>query len=134
MIVNEIMTTKVITIEMDATLGQIQKIFEKHKFHHLLIVEDGELIGIISDRDVLKEISPYVNTLSEDSRARQTLKKKAHQIMSRKLITVESDTLVDDAASIMFKKNISCLPVVSPSGNIDGILSWKDILKCLLML
>ena len=134
MIVNEIMTTKVITIEMDATLGQIQKIFEKHKFHHLLIVEDGELIGIISDRDVLKEISPHVNTISEDSRARQTLKKKAHQIMSRKLITVESDTLVDDAASMMFKKNISCLPVVSPSGNIDGILSWKDILKCLLML
>jgi acetoin utilization protein AcuB len=134
MIVNEIMTTKVITIEMDTTLEQIQKIFEKHKFHHLLIVEDGELIGIISDRDVLKEVCPHVNTISEDSHARQTLKKKAHQIMSRKPITVESDTLVDDAASIMFKKNISCLPVVSPSGNIDGILSWKDILKCLLML
>jgi acetoin utilization protein AcuB len=134
MIVNEIMTTRVFTIEMDTTLGQIQKIFEKHKFHHLLIVEDGELIGIISDRDVLKEISPYINTLSEDSRDRQTLKKKAHQIMSRKPITVGTDTLVDDAASIMFKKNISCLPVVSPSGNIDGILSWKDILKCLLML
>lgn len=128
------MTTKVITIEMDDTLGQIQKIFEKHKFHHLLIVDDGELIGIISDRDVLKEISPHVNTISEDSRARQTLKKKAHQIMSRKPITVEPDTLVDDAASIMLKKNISCLPVVSLSGNIDGILSWKDILKCLLML
>ena len=134
MIVSEIMTTKVITIEMDDTLGQIQKIFEKHKFHHLLIVEDGELIGIISDRDVLKEISPHVNTISEDSRARQTLNKKAHQIMSRKPITVEPDTLVDDAASIMLKKNISCLPIVSPSGNIDGILSWKDILKCLLKL
>ncbi len=134
MLVNEIMTTMVITIGMDDTLEQIQKIFEKHKFHHLLIVEDGELIGIISDRDVLKEISPHVNTISEDSRARQTLKKKAHQIMSRKPITVEPDTLVDDAASIMLKKNISCLPVVSPSGNIDGILSWKDILKCLLML
>ena len=134
MIVNEIMTTKVITIKMDDTLGQIQKIFEKHKFHHLLIVEDEELIGIISDRDVLKEISPHVNTISEDSRARQTLKKKAHQIMSRKPITVEPDTLVDDAARIMLKKNISCLPVVSPSGNLDGILSWKDILKCLLML
>jgi len=38
MIVNEIMTTKVITIEMDATLGQIQKIFEKHKFHTSFII------------------------------------------------------------------------------------------------
>ena len=127
--VAEIMTTKVFTIEMDDTLEQIQKIFEKHKFHHLLIAEDGELIGIISDRDVLKEISPHVKTLSEDSRARQTLKKKAHQIMSRKPITVGPDTLVEDAASIMLKKNISCLPVVSPSENIAGILSWKDILK-----
>ena len=128
MIVNEIMTTEVITIGMDDTLGQIQKLFEKHKFHHLLIM-DEELIGIISDRDVLKEISPYVNTLSEDNRSRETLKKKAHQIMTRKPITVELDTLVDDAANIMLKKNISCLPVVSPSGNIEGILSWKDILK-----
>ena len=49
--------------------------------------------------------------------------------MTRKPITVEPDTLVDDAANIMLKKNISCLPVVSPSGNIEGILSWKDILK-----
>jgi len=127
--VAEIMTTRVFTIEMDDTLDKIQKIFEKHKFHHLLIVEDEELIGIISDRDVLKEISPYVNTLSEDSRDRQTLKKKAHQIMSRTPITVETDTLVEDAASMMLKKNISCLPVVSPSEDIAGILSWKDILK-----
>ncbi len=127
--VARIMTKRVFTIKMDDTLEQIQKIFEKHKFHHLLIVEDGELIGIISDRDVLKELSPHVNTLSEDSRDRQTLKKKAHQIMSRKPITVGTDTLVKDAASIMLKNNISCLPVVSPSESIAGILSWKDILK-----
>ena len=114
---------------MDDTLRQIQKVFEKHKYHHLLIVEDEELIGIISDRDVLKEISPHVNTLSEDSRALKTLQKKAHQIMTRKPITVEPDTLVEDAANIMLKKNISCIPVVSPSENIAGILSWKDILK-----
>lgn len=127
--VNEIMTTKVITIGMDDTLGQIQKLFEKHKFHHVLVLEDEELVGVISDRDVLKEISPYVNTISEDFRARKTLTKKAHQIMTRKPITVEPDILVEDAASIMLKKNISCLPVVSPLGNIEGILSWKDILN-----
>ena len=127
--VNEIMTAKVITIGMDDTLGQIQKLFVKHKFHHVLVLEDEELIGIISDRDVLKEMSPYVNTLSEDSRARKTLTKKAHQIMTRNPITVEPDILVEDAARFMLKKNISSLPVVSPSGNIEVILSWKDILN-----
>jgi len=39
--------------------------------------------------------------------------------MTRKPITVEPDTPVDDAANIMLKKNISCLPVVSPSGNFE---------------
>ena len=125
---NQIMTAKVITIGMDDTLGQIQNLFKKYKFHHVLVLDDEELIGVISDRDVLKEISPYVNTLSEDFRARKTLTKKAHQIMTRNPITVEPDVPVENAASIMLNKNISCLPVVSSSGDIEGILSWKDIL------
>jgi len=102
--VNQIMTAKVITIGMDDTLGQIQNLFKKYKFHHVLVLDDEELIGVISDRDVLKEISPYVNTLSEDFRARKTLTKKAHQIMTRNPITVEPDVPVENAASIMLNK------------------------------
>jgi len=132
MIVDEIMTRDVYTVGMDYTLGQIQKIFEKQKFHHLLVMEDDDLIGIISDRDVLKEISPHVNTLAEDARALKSLKKKAHQIMTRQPITVETNTLVENAARILLNEHISCLPVISPSGNIEGILSWKDILGFLI--
>ena len=92
-------------------------------------MEDDDLIGIISDRDVLKEISPHVNTLAEDTRALKSLKKKAHQIMTRQPITVKTNSLVEDAARILLNERISCLPVVSPSGSVEGILSWKDILK-----
>jgi acetoin utilization protein AcuB len=129
MLVNEIMKTTVITIGMDETLEQIQKLFDKHNFHHLLVLDNEELIGIISDRDVLKEISPHVNTLSEDARALKTLKTKAHQLMTRKPITVEPNTLMENAARMMLEQVISCLPVVSSSGNIEGILSMKDILN-----
>ena len=129
MIVSEIMQTRVITIGLDDTLEHIQKLFEKHKFHHVLVVDGGELLGVISDRDVLKEISPHINTLSEDSRALKTLKKKAHQIMTRTPITAEKHTLMEDAASLMLSKVISCLPIVSGSGQIEGILSMKDILR-----
>lgn len=129
MIVSEIMQTNVITIGMDDTLERIQKLFEKHKFHHVLVVEEGELLGVISDRDVLKEISPHINTLSEDSRALQTLKKKAHQIMTRTPITTEKNTRMEDAANLMLNKVISCLPILSESGHIEGILSMKDILR-----
>jgi len=93
------------------------------------VVDEGELLGVISDRDVLKEISPHINTLSEDARALKTLKKKAHQIMTRAPITTEKHTRMEDAASLMLNKVISCLPIVSGSGQIEGILSMKDILR-----
>lgn len=129
MTATDIMTTEVITIGLDDTLGEMQKIFEKKKFHHLLVLEEEELLGIISDRDVFKEISPYINTLSEDARALETLKKKAHQIMSRNPITVDKDVQIEDAVHILLENDISCLPVISATRDIEGILTWKDILK-----
>jgi len=88
-----------------------------------------KLLGIISDRDVFKEISPSINTLAEDARALETLKKKAHQIMSRNPITVDKDVQIEDAVHILLENDISCLPVISATRDIEGILTWKDILK-----
>ena len=127
--VADIMTTEVFTVGLDDTLGQIQKIFENKKFHHLLVLEEEKILGIISDRDILKEISPYLKTLAEDARALETLKKKAHQIMSRDPITVDKDTRIEDAAHLLMENDISCLPVISAAGDIEGILTWKDILR-----
>ena len=70
----EIMTRQVITIGMDDTIAAIQRIFERVRFHHLIVVsEDDEVVGVISDRDLLKELSPYLNTPSEQSRDLSTL-------------------------------------------------------------
>ena len=124
-----IMTKKVVTVGMDTTLGKIYEIFNQKKFHHLLVVEDNQLCGVISDRDVLKAISPFLDTLAEQSRDLSTLKKKAHQIMTRKPITISKELSSKDAAKLILQKNISCLPIVSSDGCIDGIVTWKDLLK-----
>ncbi|MBW2318683.1 MAG: CBS domain-containing protein [Deltaproteobacteria bacterium] len=129
MSVAKIMTRKVLRVGMDDTLETMHEIFQKHKFHHLLVVEEDELVGVISDRDLLKEVSPFLNTPSEDYRDKQTLRKKAHQIMTRKAISVDGSTTIEDAAKILLKKNISCLPILTPEGKIQGILSWKDLLR-----
>jgi acetoin utilization protein AcuB len=92
-------------------------------------VEGNKLVGVISDRDVLKAISPFIGTLSEHTHDLVTLNKKAHQIMNHKPITVFNDTSLHAAATIMLNNNISCLPVVSPEGGIEGIVTWKDILR-----
>jgi acetoin utilization protein AcuB len=129
MSVAKIMTREVLMIGMDDTLETMLEVFQKHKFHHLLVVEDNELVGVISDRDLLKEMSPFLNTLSEERRDKETLMKKAHQIMTRKAISVDGSTSIEDAAKILLQKSISCLPVLAPEGEIEGILSWKDLLR-----
>ena len=126
--ISSIMTDKVTTVDMDISLGAICQIFEDKKFHHLLVVEDGELRGVISDRDVLKALSPFLNTPVEQNRDLATLDKRSHQIMSRKPTTTTKQATAKDAVRLMFQKNISCLPVVSSDGQIEGIVTRKDLL------
>ncbi|MDH5564915.1 MAG: CBS domain-containing protein [Nitrospirota bacterium] len=130
--VGAIMTSRVVTIEMDDSLQVIQEVFRKVKFHHLVVVDEGKIVGIISDRDFFKAISPFVNTISETNRDRATLEKRAHQIMSRNPHTVLKTCLIEHAALMMLKRGVSCLPVINADGMVEGILTWKDLFKAFL--
>ena len=98
--IGEIMTARVVTIEMDDSLEVIRDIFRKVRFHHLLVVDNEKLVGVISDRDVLKAISPYVGTMSETNRDHATLNKRAHQIMSHYPVTVRQFCPLQEAARL----------------------------------
>ena len=143
--VEAIMTQDVVTVSMDVPLHQIQRIFDREGFHHLLVVDEDELVGLISDRDLLSAISPYVNTPSELRRDEKTMHRRAHQIMSRRLITITRCTPVAQAAAFLLQNKIGCLPVVAPANThgacvashlqlisaghtIEGIVTWRDVL------
>ena len=127
--VESIMTRDVFAVRMDDTIGTIQEILSHAAFHHLLVVEDHKLVGILSDRDILKNISPFLKTLSETTRDLSILNKRVHQFMTHKPITVTKETSVKAAADLLLKHRISCLPVVSSSGEIEGVVTWRDILR-----
>jgi acetoin utilization protein AcuB len=131
MTVAEIMTTEVTTASMDDTLGGIRKVFGLNHYHHIPIVEDDRLVGIISDRDVLKNLSPRVDAASANDHDLTTLKKKTHQIMTREVITISPEDTIEEAAATMLEKNISCLPVLERSGAIIGIVTKTDLLESL---
>ena len=123
--VEPLMTRKVITIEKDDSLLAIREIFENVKFHHLLVVDGQKLIGVISDRDLLSALPPF----SEKECDAVALNKKAHQVMSKELITVDAKTSIEKAGRLLLENIISCLPVVSSQDTVEGILTWKDILN-----
>lgn len=129
--VEKIMSHRVVSVDMDDTLKDIREIFEHVRFHHLLVMENDRLVGIISDRDLLKAVSPYASTQSERPRDAATMRKRAHQIMTRKPITITVDDTVLEAIRSFIDDKISCLPVLNKDGSVAGILTWRDILKAI---
>lgn len=131
MSVAKIMNQDFQTVDMDDPLEWIKKLFDEQRFHHVLVMSKGKLVGVISDRDVLKNISPYVGTVAETSRDTATLKKKAHQIMTRQLVTVTDLDTVMTAVKAFNRHRISCLPVLNARGRPVGLLTWRDILRAM---
>jgi len=129
MFVEQIMSKPVVTVTLDNTLRMVKQLFENAKFHHLLVVEKGKLYGVISDRDLLKSISPFIGTVQETTHDKFTLNKKAHQIMSRKPITLKPSADVYEAISLFNQHSISCIPIVNEKDTPVGIVSWRDILR-----
>jgi len=126
--VSEIMSTRVVTIEMDDRLLVAQEIFENAPFHHLLVIEDDELQGVLSERDYLRALSPHVGNINETERDSETLQRRAHQVMSRNPVTISPHKTLNDASRLMLEHDIGSLPVLK-RGKIVGIITWKDLLR-----
>ena len=129
MLVRDAMTSHVITISMDATIGDVQQVFEATAFHHMVVTENGEAVGVLSDRDLLQNLSPFIGKMSEQTRDIARLQRKVHQVMSRHLRTVTPDTTLAEAGDLMIRERIGCLPVIGDGGRVEGILTIRDLAR-----
>jgi acetoin utilization protein AcuB len=114
---------------MDDSLQSLRELFAATGFHHLVVVNDNVLKGIISDRDLMKAVSPFVDTISERMLDRATLDKKAHQIMTREVITLTSNDSIYTAITLFNQNKISCIPIINEKKHPVGIVSWRDVMK-----
>ncbi|MBX3374197.1 MAG: CBS domain-containing protein [Phycisphaeraceae bacterium] len=128
--VDRIMTRHTITVGLDDTLEHIRGIFQKAKFHHVIVLDQGRIAGVISDRDLLKNLSPFIGQrLMERVQDVNTLRRRAHQVMTRSPVTVPGSARVQIAAALMLRERVSCLPVVDASGRLIGIVTSRDLLR-----
>lgn len=129
MTVSDWMTPDPAVVTPDVLLFQVHSLFRRRRCRHVPVVEDGRIVGVISDRDVLEVLSPFVNTMSETDRDYRTLSKTAREMMTPDPITIRSDAPVADAARRMVDDVVSSLLVVDEAGALVGILTARDLLR-----
>lgn len=134
MLVEDIMTRDLVTIRKE---DKVQEAFEKiigQKIRHLPVVEaDGSLAGIITDRDI-KEALPSALTW-KDPRKRELFLSimKVEELMTKDSITVRPSMNVQEAAKLMRKSKVGCLPVVE-NKKLVGIVTGIDFLDAFINL
>ena len=125
----EIMSRPVITIEADATLAHARHVLTTHAVHHLLVYDRGRFVGVLSDRDLLRHLSPFVGTIGELERDAFTLRRPVFHAATYRPLTLRADATVEEAAVLLLDHGISALPVVDAGGEVLGLVTSRDLLR-----
>jgi acetoin utilization protein AcuB len=129
------MTVKPITLKTSDSLARAIDVMKEKKIRRIPIVSDaGNLVGIVSDRD-LKDVSPSRATTLDIWELHYVLDKlKLGDIMTKKPWTVPPDMPIEKAALLMLEKRVEGLPVIDAKGALVGILTEGDIFRALVEL
>ncbi len=112
------MTRELICVEPRMSVVEAAKRMKSADIHAVLVVEDGRLLGIVVDRDLVLKV------LAEERDPGRT---RVQEIMSPDPVTVDPDTDVIEAARLMRSHGVSRLPVVERDGRVAGIVSEVDL-------
>lgn len=128
-LVDQMMTTSLITGRPETSVAEIIKILYSNPFHHLPIVNKyNKLEGIVSDRDLVRCFCRNTKNMAEG-----IFEIQASTIMSTDLITVRSYTELNVAIQLMKTRGISCLPVLDEDQTLMGIITDSDLWELLQM-
>jgi len=113
------MNTNVRTIGPDQPADAAWELMRQHSIHHLVVVEKGEPLGVVSARDLGGRSGPSVR------KGRSVL-----DLMSPQLVSAKPDTSVKQAANLLRGHGIGCIPVMD-GGKLKGIVTVSDLLELL---
>lgn len=127
MLVRSRMTADVVTASPAITLAEALTLTRSHSIRHLPVLENGRLVGLVTDRDLRLAMPPIWVEQSEELRS-ALHKKTVGEVMIRSIITTEPSVPIEDAARALYEHRIGCLPVME-NGTLVGILTETDVLR-----
>ncbi len=133
MFVGERMSRPVICVSPDEPINEVLAMFKEEHIRRAPVMKDGKLVGIVSESDLLNASPSPVTTLSVWEMNYLISKVTVKSVMTKKVITVDKDIPIEEAARIMADKKIGGLPVVS-AGRVMGMITETDLFKIFLEL
>jgi len=127
-IVREIMMGSPVTLRPDDTLELANNIMVLGRIRHLPVVEDGKLVGLISERDLIGAAAARLFRLEQKNKSALLQTISVKKIMKKQVITVAAETPIKDAAHTMAEKKIGCVPVVD-DGVLIGLVTTTNVLR-----
>ncbi len=122
------MSRKVVSISADDSLRIVDEIMKLGHVRHLPVVRRGELVGVVSQRDLLR--ASLSNVMGIPSEEQQVFLEGVHiaEVMSSPAVSVDPGETVQRAAHLMAEGKFGCLPVVE-EGKLVGIVTETDVLR-----
>jgi len=127
--ITEIMSSPPITGTLDDFLSEVKEMLAVNNIKHLVIIEEGKLMGVLSERDLLLAISPYVNSNVYTTRDLATLNQRVGQILERHPLYLDNQSELEDAIDMFDKNHISCIPIVDADFVPVGVVTKSDIIR-----
>lgn len=128
---NEIMSSPVDVLPPSASIAVALAIFHDKGFRHLPVVSPEQgLVGILSDRDVLRYMSGITSTYNKT--IAHDITGKVSDLMTSNVLSATSDTDVRYIARLFVENRIGAMPVVQENGNLSGIITRSNILDAVM--
>jgi acetoin utilization protein AcuB len=122
------MSHPVITVEPNTPITKVHELMTHEKIQQTPVVKNGKLVGIISEKDILKAYPSPVTSLAVWEITSLLEKITVKDIMVEKVLTVAEDTPIEDAARMMVDNQISSLPVMRGK-ELVGIITKSDLFR-----
>ena len=129
-LVRQYMTTEPQTLNVSQSLLEAVLLLRQSSLKHIPIVEDGHLVGILTDRDV-ELAAPYrLTPLTEEEYNRVFESTPVGKVMTKNPLSISPDAPLQEAVDLLNEKRLGCLPVME-EGKLVGIITVTDMLRVL---
>ncbi len=130
MFVSESMKTDLFTVYPTTKLKEVRTLMFDKKIRHLPVIDEGgQLVGIVTDRDMRAAMpSSLLSEADYEASLGSILEHTVEEVMTRAPLTISGYFTIQDTLMVMQQKKVGALPVTDDDGNLTGILSTRDLL------